>query len=621
MSLKRVLWLMCLSLILGSLYGNLAAQETSNDPYDILNRMFQASGGLERLKAEKTSYVEGTLAVAGMNGTIKVWQSRPGKTRADVELGPLVIKQGDNGEYRWVVDQNGKLQKITKDDEATRIRQQLSDRMAVYEHADPNSEIFDVTFNGTEDIEGTSCFVLTITNTLNKDTTTLYVNRQTYLPVKSVSLAGDDSSDSFTSDYREVSGMMVPFHTREISHQSGQEQVIVIESYESNPSIDDSMFDAPGEAGRDFVFHNGDRSENIMARLVGNHLMIPVIVDCKERWWVLDSGAGMSVIAKKFADELGLVMEGDMKGVGAGGTVDISFTKVPAYEIDGISFEDQTLAVMDMVELNRLFGLDIAGILGYDFLSRFVTRVDFANELLSFYDPATFDYSGTGNQVDLHFKEGVFEVEATLDGKLTGTWLFDLGASAVSLGYRVAVDNGYDKLPSQKSIGRGAGNQFITQSVRSQRIDFAGYTVNDLRVGFHETGAETSQLGDRLGILGNNLFRNFVMYIDYANERVIVEEGDKFNQPWPEDNSGLQLAIGENDPVVVIYVSPDSPAEKAGFQEGDVVVEVNGIPVELFDGVLAVRKVLQEDPGTELSITVNRAGSQKAIKLKLGKML
>ncbi|MFC1800035.1 hypothetical protein ACFL2Z_03885, partial [Candidatus Eisenbacteria bacterium] len=68
-------------------------------------------------------------------------------------------------------------------------------------------------------------------------------------------------------------------------------------------------------------------------------------------------------------------------------------------------------------------GIDVPGILGYDFLSRFVTKVDYANELVSFYDPDSFTYTGNGQELDVHIKDSVFETSATLDGEHSGTWL------------------------------------------------------------------------------------------------------------------------------------------------------------------------------------------------------
>jgi hypothetical protein len=341
-------------------------------------------------------------------------------------------------------------------------------------------------------------------------------------------------------------------------------------------------------------------------------------VNGKEGLWVLDTGAGMSVITTRFASELGLETEGDLKGVGAAGTVDVQFAELPPYQLSGISFKGQTVAVIDMSELMRRLGIDVPGILGYDFLSRFVTKVDYANEMVSFYDPDTFEYTGDGQQVDVHIKDSVFEASATLDGEHSGTWLFDLGAGMTHLDGVYALREGYAARDGILSKGHGAGNESSMKVIKADRLDFAGFTIERPPVSFSHGGIDTVFNADRLGILGNTLFRNFVLYVDYANERVIVEKGERFNQPWPEDHSGLNFGwTVEWDGMEVLYVSPDTPADKAGFKKGDILLSVDGTSVDDLDGVIGVRDLLKQEPGTVLEIGIERDGKGKTLSLTL----
>jgi len=593
------------------------AAEKLDDPYEILNRQIEASGGLERLKAEKSQYIEAELSVAGMTGTLKAWSARPDLSRAEIDLGILKITQGDNGKFSWVLDSNGKLQKTSKLDQAAQDRKKVKKLMSEFKHIDPESEIFTVTLEGTEEVEGKKCYVIKITNSINDDYYTSYINTSDFMTEKAVSIQGKNSSDSYFGDYRKVEGLKVAFWTKEVSHQTGQPHEISINKYVSNPEIDPGLFDPPEEKGKDFRFITGNSSENVPFRLIGNHIYIPVTVNCKERLWVLDTGAGMSVIEKSFADELGLKGEGDMKGVGAGGTVDIQLTTLPSFSIEGIEFDPQTAAIIDMNDLTRILGVDIAGILGFDFLSRFVTRVDYANELLSFYDPETFEYSGDGRELDVHMQNSVFMVEATLDGEHTGTWLFDLGAGSASLDGAYAYEQGYRDKKGVESLGHGAANAFTNKGILCRSLELGGYKVDNTFLSFPVNEADTVFNADEIGGLGNSLFRNFVVYVDYADERVILEKGAAFNKSFPLDRSGLKLTRGDNEELVALFISPDTPAEKAGFRAGDTIRSINGIAVEHFDGLLAVREMLKDKPGTEYVFVIDREGQEKELKLKL----
>ncbi len=599
----------------------LAAQGNLTDPYQIINHNIEASGGLERLRAERTQYMEGKLEVASLKGTMKVWTEKPGKSRAEVDLGVLKMTQGDDGKAQWVLDSNGKLQMITNPDSAAIKRREIKEKIQNFDYVDPNSRIFKVSYAGIQSVEGKKCYVIRIANTINSDVDSSFIDVKDFLVRKSVSIAGEESSDNYYKDYRKVDGMMVPFWTKQVARETGQVQEITLSKYESNPEVDSTIFEPPAETTKDYQFVNGDKAEDIPFRLIDNHLFMPAIVDCHERLWVLDTGASMSVVNAAFADELGLVRQGDMKGKGAGGTVKIEFATLPSLTVKGIKFDPQTVAVIDMSELSRLMGIDFAGILGYDFLSRFVTKIDYADELVSFYDPAAFKYTGNGHELKMHVKGSVFTVDATLDGDHSGSWLFDLGASNTSLEPAYAVQNGYAARKGVLGLGHGAANYFTTKSVRCDSIDVAGYQIDNPAISFDYGDADTTIRPDEIGTLGNTLFRNFVVYADYVGERLILEPGRDFNQSFPRDGSGLQFILGDNDAFEVLYVSESSPAAKAGFKKGDIVRKVNGIDVAYLENLPALRTLMRAKPGTEYKFVVDRDGKEKKLKFKLKELL
>jgi serine protease Do len=79
-----------------------------------------------------------------------------------------------------------------------------------------------------------------------------------------------------------------------------------------------------------------------------------------------------------------------------------------------------------------------------------------------------------------------------------------------------------------------------------------------------------------------------------------------------------QLHLGDLDGAIIIQVTPDSPAARAGMLPGDVVRMVNGKPVKdmtQFRQVIAGTEV-----GQELEITLVRAGAAITVKAKIAEM-
>jgi len=72
-----------------------------------------------------------------------------------------------------------------------------------------------------------------------------------------------------------------------------------------------------------------------------------------------------------------------------------------------------------------------------------------------------------------------------------------------------------------------------------------------------------------------------------------------------------QLNLKDRKGAVVTTVDPEGPAEKAGFKPYDVIIEVNGLPVENMNDLKF--KIADVEPGKKISIRVVRDGKEAAL--------
>ena len=120
-----------------------------------------------------------------------------------------------------------------------------------------------------------------------------------------------------------------------------------------------------------------------------------------------------------------------------------------------------------------------------------------------------------------------------------------------------------------------------------------------------------------VGLLGNSILRHFVLYLDYDRQQVILEKGDDFGRGFPRGKSGLGIQVNDDDDMQVLFVSPGTPAEKAGFEPDDIVTSINGIAVEHLAGLLAVKELFEAQAGTDYTIGVLRSGKALTLNLAL----
>jgi len=248
------------------------------------------------------------------------------------------------------------------------------------------------------------------------------------------------------------------------------------------------------------------------------------------------------------------------------------------------------------------FWRDCAGIIGYDFISRFVSEIDFDRQTLTLHDPRGYRYAGSGARIPLELAGTMPVIPMKLDGQYEGRFRVDVGSGSTVDLHTPFVEE-HDLLSrcarGVETAGGGFGGSFRNRLVRMERIELGPYSWEKPIVGLStaEKGALASE--DYAGNVGTQILDRFKCIFDYERRELILEPGARFAKADTFSQAGVQLGRF-GDTVRVMYVVEGSPAEKAGLQRDDAVVAVDGRPVldhtpdglqELLDRGAAGRKV------------------------------
>lgn len=117
--------------------------------------------------------------------------------------------------------------------------------------------------------------------------------------------------------------------------------------------------------------------------------------------------------------------------------------------------------------------------------------------------------------------------------------------------------------------------------------------------------------------------RGMVTQLDPYSNYISPEELKRFNQEVEQEFGGIGIQV-QMDPktrrLMVMTPLPGTPAYKAGIKSGDLIMEVEGKSSEGISLEDAV-KTLQGKPGTEVTLGVQHAGSDKIEQLKITRAL
>jgi len=106
-------------------------------------------------------------------------------------------------------------------------------------------------------------------------------------------------------------------------------------------------------------------------------------------------------------------------------------------------------------------------------------------------------------------------------------------------------------------------------------VRFAGVTFHDVPAQFDAPNIERDSDRDA-GNIGMPILKRFRMMIDFQNSRMyVIPIAERIAQPFDRDRSGLR-AVQDGDKLVIRHVSKGSPAEAAGWKDGDVITAIDG---------------------------------------------
>jgi hypothetical protein len=207
----------------------------------ILKKWITARGGQDRLS--KIKQIQSTCIAnifpGNLNLTVDMFVKGSDKIRLDLKIPNLAITQVVNRGNGWATDMDGNV--IDMPEETYREFSLRAEANEVLLNPEQYNHVF--TYEGREASDNKEYILLKETG---KDglVTTHYIDPDTFLRRKYITMRNDDTSEVIESDYRDVEGIKVPFSTKII--RNGAEYVTTwVTEYKYNPDMDDSLFDRP----------------------------------------------------------------------------------------------------------------------------------------------------------------------------------------------------------------------------------------------------------------------------------------------------------------------------------------------------------------------------------------
>jgi ankyrin repeat protein/predicted aspartyl protease len=352
----------------------------------------------------------------------------------------------------------------------------------------------------------------------------------------------------------------------------------------------------------------------------GGHLLfVEVMINGKEAGvFVLDTGAGHTVVDTKVADRLKLLEIGKATVRGTGGSTKGTVRKVRSLRIGEFESGAHILASADLSSWTDTLGVDIAGLLGADVFSALPFSLDYSKQTITFFAREQFKAPANAKAMKLILLDRRPAIKVRIDQEFSGLLLLDTGVQGMLQFDRDYLANNKALRPEiilgdVESVGIAGAEQMIRGRIKT--LEILGRKLVNVQAHFPtikagptpKPGQVSGQMPTRMGLAGGRLLRDFFLTFDYRSKQMWVL--------WQPDNplagrNSEQIDLNKQDFLGRTLLNDSVLEGKLALVKALLAAGANARTIDkkgrsaMFDAVRAGRVELIElliDAGTEVN--------------------
>lgn len=279
------------------------------------------------------------------------------------------------------------------------------------------------------------------------------------------------------------------------------------------------------------------------SRFVDTFILVETVVGtASPAWFLLDTGAGGTLIHPALAATAGLPQEREVEVTGGAGTTPARLVRTPTLLAGGVTVRDVEMAAgfADFFAgFSAHLGVQVDGVLGHSFLSRAPFLLSYADQRVRFGPRIPETVTCSGCAVELEFVRNKPSVALTLhlDGGRTakGRFVLDtasdgaisVNAPFVDLHRLLPADTVL--LPETHNTGIGGDSPAVVLTLPG--VTIGGETVSEVVAHLSRGTVGNDATEEYAGTIGGGLLRHFDLVFDYAASSVHLRRRERMGAP------------------------------------------------------------------------------------------
>ncbi|TCL62300.1 aspartyl protease [Hydrogenispora ethanolica] len=336
--------------------------------------------------------------------------------------------------------------------------------------------------------------------------------------------------------------------------------------------------------------------------------------------FLLDTGAGATIVSQAVADALHLEKRAEIKAAdGTGASQNVALVTLESLRIGAAEVENCGALVVDLgrvqTDITR-----VDGIIGGNFLQLFTIGIDYEQQRLTLARSGPVPEAAGYQRVELRKEPlglifarlkmaGVADpVEVEIDSGMDGDSYFIFGSEMLEK-LRPALG-----CPPVRSKGTTRGGAFGAAGGTLSRLataELGGLRLQSVPVEFSGTQS----------LVGNEFLSHFSVIIDYAGSAMYLRPNERRQMAGNIYSYGFAVNQGTDGTLRIIGLWEGSPAERAGLKLGDEIVGFSDGARELSLAEYRSRFQVAATTAGPLWVRIRNESGERMVELKKAPLL
>ena len=333
--------------------------------------------------------------------------------------------------------------------------------------------------------------------------------------------------------------------------------------------------------------------------------------------FILDTGSGGISLDSTTAEYLKLKpVPSDRTIRGIAGIRLVSFVNNQKLKLGTLTIDSLDFHINNYDILTAVYGERIDGIIGYSVLKRFIFKIDYDSSRLDIYSKGTFKYPKGGYMFRPLIATLPIQTARIKDERTVQTrFLYDIGAGLCMMLSEDFIEDSMILNKKRKLYykeAEGLGGKIDMQMTVIKEVKLGPYRFRNVPIYVFKDEFNVTSYPFLGGIIGNDILRRFNCILNYDKSDFYLTPNSHFLDAFDYSYSGIELYF-VNGQIVVGDVAQDSPAEKSGLREGDIVVSINNV----FNQSLTALKSSLQNSNERIKMIIRRDGVLKVFEFKV----